>query len=357
MVRTVVATLVVLLTVTAGVGSVAAPATAQSGGTVDCAFPVSKTDATGTDVTVEEDPERVVVLRPSAAQVMWAMGAQDEVVGLPINEYTAYLDGRQSKTDVVSNGELVRERIVGLNPDLVLAPNIVQNGTVENLRSAGLKVYRFRDATSFADVTAKTELTGRLVGEFEAAAQVAAKTRAEVAAVEDAVGGVERPRVYYPIGGGWTAGSDTFINDIITTAGASNIAAGPIDGYDRLSMEIVAEENPQWLVLQAGFPVPYGEALNTTTAVEAEQFVRVNPDFINQPGPRTVEVLQALTQAFHPDAYSQIDFSSVEAASPATCSDSGGGSGTATPGASGPGFTAGLALAALAAVAVLARRR
>lgn len=356
-------TLVMLSLVTAalagvGIGQGPTVAAAQSSGSVDCTFPVTATDATGTQITIEDKPERIVVAGPSAAQVMWEIGAQETVVGMPVNQYTSYLEGSESRTNVVdSRLQPIREKVVGLNPDLVLVPNIVQNDTVENLRSAGLTVFRFEKAKSFADVTAKTELTGQLVGEFDSAAKVAAQTRGTVTAVEDAVADADRPRAYYPMGGGYTAGSNTFINDIIESAGATNIAAEPIDGYDTISSEVVAQANPQWLVMQEGFPVPSNAGVNGTTAVQKDQIARINPNFVNQPGPRTTEVLRTLAETFHPDAYSDIDFQNIETPAPTTCGGSGGGGATETASAIGPGFTPGVALVAVILVGLFARRQ
>ncbi|WP_302081249.1 PGF-CTERM-anchored ABC transporter substrate-binding protein [Salinibaculum rarum] len=356
---TAVVAVTVLLASFSGVAVGQAPqVTAQSDGAVDCEYPVSATDATGAEVTVDEEPDRVVVIGPSAAQVMWEIGAQDKVVGMPVGQYTSYLEGSESKTNVVDNRlQPVREKVVGLNPDLVLAPNIVNNETVNNLRDAGLTVYRFEAATSFDDVTAKTELTGRLVGEFESAAQVSAETQATVDAVRAGVDGEERPRVYYPLGDGYTAGNNTFINDIINSAGGDNIAADVIDGYvPPISAEVVADRDPQWLVVQEGSPVPSNEAVNGSTAVRENQIVRVNGNYINQPGPRTTLVLRTLAEAFHPDAYEQIDFENVETPDPTTCgADETPDSESAS--ANGPGFGVGVAVIAMLVAGLLAGRR
>jgi iron complex transport system substrate-binding protein len=289
---------------------------------------------------------------------MWEIGAQDKVVGMPVGQYTSYLEGSDSKTNVVdSRLQPVREQVVGLDPDLVLAPNIVDNDTVENLRSTGLTVYRFEGATSFADVSAKTELTGRLVGEFESAAQVAANTRGTVSTVQEAVAGTDRPRVYYPLGGGFTAGNNTFINDIIESAGATNIAADSIEGYKPISSEVVANSDPQWLLLTGDSPVPSNAAVNGSTAVEQNQIVRVDGNFINQPGPRTTQVLRTLTEQLHSEEYSQIDFDNVETPEPTSCGGSGDSADTETAGSLGPGFTAGLALVAVVVLGLFARRQ
>ncbi len=351
--------LVVLAPLTGAVGG-SSPAVAadHDPGTVDCEFPVSATDATGTEVTVEEEPERVVVLGPSAAQTMWEIGAEDKVVGMPVNQYTAYLEGSKSKENVVNaRGQPVNEKVVGLDPDLVLAPNTTNKDAVETLRDAGLTVYHFDAATSFADVAAKTELTGQLVGEFQAAAETTAEMEGTVDAIEDGVEGEDQPRVYYPMGGGYTAGSNTFITDIITSAGGENIAADAIDGYDVLSPEIVATQDPEWLLMQEGFPVPQNDAVNGSTAVREDQIVRVNPNYINQPAPRTTRVLRTVAETFHPEAYSQIDFENVETPEPAQCGAGGEAEDEEAANTFGGGFTVVVAVAAIAAVGLLARRR
>lgn len=366
------------VTLPAGVAGQAGTATTA----VDCEFPVTATDATGTDVTVSEEPKDVVVLAPSAAQTMWAIDAEEKVVGMPVNTYTAYLEGSEEKTNVVGqDGTPIQEEIVALEPDLVLAPNIIRNETVENLRRAtdDVPVYRFRDAKSLSDVASKTELTGRLVGEFDAAANVSAETRGTVDAIEEAVADEERPRAYYVLGYGYSAGNGTFINDLITTAGARNIVAeAGVDGYKEISREIIEKRNPEVLIVPEGTAIPDGPAINGSTAVQEGNVVRVDANFINQPGPQTVQVLQTLAGSFHPDAYESADVDAAENPEPTQCqgdvatetppptevptgteipgTTSQPETPTENPGASGPGFTALVALLAVIGTLLLARR-
>lgn len=330
---------------------------------VDCSFPISATDATGATVTVSAEPERVVVLAPSGAQTMWAIGAREKVVGMPVNRYTAYLDDREGVQDVVGeDGTPIQETVVDLEPDLVLAPNVIGNDTVRGLRDAGLRVFKFRDATSLADVSAKTELTGRLVGEFEAAALTSAETRGVVAAVREAVADEPRPRVYYALGGGWTAGSGTFIDDLIDVAGGTNVATSAgIDGYAQISPEVVAERNPQVIVVHEGAEAPTDSAVANTTAMSTGSVVSVEPNYINQPGPRVVDPLRELAVAFHPEAYAAADVANATVPEPTRCA---GATDTATPtatattdGAAGPGLTGWQVAVAVAVLSFLALRR
>jgi iron complex transport system substrate-binding protein len=352
MFRAALVTLVVVAVLAPAVAGAAAGSVPQG-----CGFPVTATDATGTQVTVPEEPRRVVVLAPSAAQTMWEIGAESKVVGMPVNEYTASLPGSRERTDVVgTNNNPVQSRVVALEPDLVLAPNVVTNGTVANLRRAGLTVYRFRGAESLSDVYAKTELTGRLVGARDRALGRTAEMRAAVRAVERAVAGREAPDVYYALGGGWTAGEETFVGDIVERAGGDNIAAAAnITSYRPISQEVVAEHDPDWIVVPGGTPLPRTAAVNGSTAVRTGQVLRVNANYVNQPGPRTTVPLRAMATAFHPDA--TFPTPGPVSTTPTRCSDAtpadrttDRATGNETPGATGPGFTAGVVVAALLAV-------
>lgn len=338
--------------------TVAAPAalvgSAGAQETVDCSFPVTATDATGTEVTVETEPDRVVALAPSAAQQLWHIGVRDRVVGMPVNEHTAYLDDRGDVTNVVGeDGQPIQEEVVGLEPDLVLAPNVIDNDTVRSLREAELTVYRYHEAPSLEDVSDEIETTGLLVGHFEAAAERSAGMQAAVESVRSNVAGEQRPRVYYDLGGGWTAGANTFINDMIETAGGENIAAtAGIEGYAEISEEVIADADPEVIVLHENASVPDTPAIQNSTAVREDELVRVDPNFINQPGSNTLVPFQRMADAFHAGAVTGFDPSEV-GSEPARCAaavtdggdtasrDSGGGNAsdgvTADRSASGDG--------------------
>lgn len=328
---------VVLVAALVGVGlSPAAGQTVENETTVDCSYPITVSDASGENVTVEDEPDDVVVLGPSAAQVMWEIGAQDKVEGMPVQYHTEYLNGTSEKENVVGEeGQPRIETIVRLEPDLVLAPNVISDDAVEQLRDADLTVYRFDEATSIEDVVAKTQLTGRLVGEYDTAREVSSRTQATVETYENATAEEEQPTVYYAMGGGYTAGPDTFIGDVIEAAGGENIArSANISGYEKINPEVVREQDPDWIVAPEGIELPSGPAINQTTAIQEDQIVRVDRNYISQPGPRVTEPLERMATAF--------EHSSNAAASTTT---------------SGPGFGPAVAMVGLAGAGVLARRR
>ena len=360
------ALLLVLVLLAWGLGGSASVQAADS----HCSFPVSMTDSTGTEVGLASAPERVVVLGPSAAQTMWEIDAADQVVGMPVNEYTSYLPGAAERVDVVdrSGATVIVERVVDLEPDLVIAPDIVPDGTVDALREADQPVFKVAAATSIDDVEEKTLLFGRLTGNCAAASARVAWMEDRLATVREAVEGEDRPTVIYPLGGGFVAGSGTFLHELIVTAGGRNVAAeANVTGYALISPEVVIAADPEWLVLNEGLPPSaiQMDAYNRTTAVERGQIVRMDPNYANQPAPRVVLAVETLARALHPEAYAAANASSTAielsptpgTATPGTeaATPTGTPGPTETPGQ--PGFGPVLALLAAAVLVAEGRRR
>ncbi len=362
-----------------GVAPASATTAAQSG---DCAFPVTLTDATGTEVTIEERPERVTTTNPSAAQTMWEVGGRSQVVGL--TQYASYLDGAESRTNVSASFGVSVEKVVGTQPDLVLAPN-ASAGDVEALRQAGLTVYHFRAATTVADIREKTTTTGRLTGNCEGAAEANAWMDANVEAVGAVTADVEdRPTALYPLGSGYVAAGNTFISSLIELAGVENVAARNHTGYPQLSDEVILQLDPEVLfVTENSADIASTEPYASTTAGERNATVFLEVRDLNQPAPRSVvNVAHNATAQLYPDRYDADSYvpRSAVAVTP-TETEAGGVTGTATgtptqtseptpadhtpssdqptTDASGPGFTATAALAALVALvcALGVRRR
>lgn len=340
--------------------AVATPAgTAQSATPGACSFPVTKTDATGTAVTVENEPSRVVALQASAAQTMWEIGAQKKVVGLP-GQHTAYLNGSNDRTDITKQDGYTTniETVVSLNPDLVLAPNTVSNETVKKLRSAGLTVYKFGFGRSIEDIYNKTTLTGQLVGACQGANQRVKTMNETVASIESAVEGRERPRVLYMMSGGFTAGNGTFIDRVITSAGGENIATNAgITGYKEISPESVIKQDPQWIVVGSDTStIPNRSAYTETTALKTNQTVVVNSNYISQPAPRVVTPMKKLAGTFHPGAIKQANTSETDENTMGNETGTQGDS-TEKTDASGPGFGVVAGMLALLVTALIARIR
>ena len=342
--------LLAIVTISAGlvaVGSVSATASPSAGASVSTAngsFPVTLTDATGTAVTVGSRPENVTTTNPSAAQTMWTLGAAGQVVG--VTQYAHYLDGAETRHNVSAAGRGVSvERVVATEPDLVLAPNATSVETVRTLRAANLTVYQFPAATDFEAVATKTQTIGRLTGNTAAAANTNAWMWRAVSATESNLSDTDRPRVLYPLLGEFAVGNNTFINEIITTAGGTNVAASEFEGYRQLNDETVITLDPEVLLVtdQTEGRILGSEPYSLTPAGETNRTATLSVQYLNQPAPRSVVYATSnLSAQLHPDATTDVTDTSNADEGPATD-------------VSAPGF--GTVVAVLSVVAVAASAR
>lgn len=299
-----------------GVVLSAVPAGAShTGDATECEFPVSETDHSGTQVTLEAPAESVVVTDASSTQVFWELDASDVVVGVPVEEYTAYLEGASEKVDVTDGQQILVERIIELDPDLVIVPNYADETTIQQLRESGLTVYQLGLEDSIVAIYQKTRLYGHFIGECEAAEATVAEMQSELTAIESAAEGRDRPRVLYYFFG-YTAGEDTFIHDLVTIAGGANVAAqAGIQGYEEVSDEVVVEADPEWIVSPSHSGLPEEAAYESTTAMQENQTLVVDENLVSQAAPRVVIPVRQMAEAFHPAAF---ESDTTEATGPET---------------------------------------
>ena len=318
--------LLLLSSAAAPAGALAAPSAQEA--SLSCEFPTTATDASGSNVTVDAQPERVVTLNPSAAQTMWELGAEDRVVG--VSQFGTYLEGADDR-EVVTSGnpsQVSVEQVISLEADLVLAPNTITNDSVTQLRDAGITVYRLPFASSLDSVVEKTETIGQLTGECDAAEETVSEMQSSIDSVREAVDGEDEPRVLWGTGAGYSAGPNTFIGQAIDIAGGHNIVADANSSraYPQLSEEFIAEQDPEFVVVgvspgQMGDDptsyIPEDSVVRNTTAFDEGNIVVVDNNHISQPAPRVVEPMTQMAQAFHPDAYA----AATETSTPTTTAD------------------------------------
>jgi len=341
----------------------------------DCEYQITVEDNTGEEITIEEEPEEVVVLAPNVAQHIWEIDAEEKVTGMPVNQFTAYLEGSEQRTNVVDElGQPINEEVVALEADLVLAPNIISEEAVDELRDSGETVYHYPVATDLESMMELVELTGQLVGACEAATEKTDELADRIGVVEQAVEGEDAPTVFYDLGdepsGPFTVNSQALEHDVVTTAGAENIAADieSPTGYPEVSTEFVIGEDPEWVISPGGtlseFP-----GYDETAALSNDRVIEVDANLISQHGPRNVDVLEDIAEELHPEAMEEVRQATDDGDADDATDDADDANGdaadeeTADDDAAddadddGPGLTVGAAVAALVGLALVAMRR
>jgi iron complex transport system substrate-binding protein len=271
------------------------------------------TDGLGREVTLNRLPQRIISLAPSNTEILFAIGAGDQVVGR--DELSDFPEEAKSTTDIGSAfGALNTELIVSLNSDLILAAEINTPEQVKQLEDLGLTVYYLKNPLSLEEMYGNLEIVAHLTGHREEAAALIESLQARVAAVDEKIIPLSsRPSVFYEMDATdpskpFTAGKGTFITQLIERAGGHNIASD-LEGYPQLSLEQVVSSDPAFIILgDARYGVspesiaerPGWENLS---AVKNGKVFPFNDDLVSRPGPRLVDALEELAKLLRPELF------------------------------------------------------
>ena len=142
-------------------------------------FLLRLTDGSGEEVTIKEEPKRIVSVIPSNTEIAFAVGLGDRIVG--VSDYDTYPEETKD-IEKIGGLDINTEKVVSLKPDLVLAhcSNMANNGGIEQLKEMGLTVLVVNDAQNFNQVYDSIEMIGKATGESENAAAVVADMQAKL---------------------------------------------------------------------------------------------------------------------------------------------------------------------------------
>lgn len=313
--RTLISTLILLafsLLILTACAAPSAPAPTSTPGPLQTGLIV--TDDLGREIELNNSAERIVALGPSVVESLFAIGAGDRIVGR--EEFSLYPQEAQQITSVGSLfGELPSEAILALEPDLVIAPEIISQEQVATLENLGLTVYYQTNPTTFDELYQKLLDLGTLTGHSAQAESLAQDLQARVQSVEQALAGVTgRPGVFYELDATdpenpYTTGAGTFIDTLIRMAAGENIGA-VLDGqYAQISSEQVILADPEIILLaDAEFGVtPESVATRpgweVIQAVQSGQIYPFDSNLGSIPGPRLVDGLETMARLFHPEQF------------------------------------------------------
>jgi iron complex transport system substrate-binding protein len=247
----------------------------------------------------EEPAGRIVTLAPHLAEMVYAAGAGDRLVGS-----VAHTDYPAPAADLPRVGDAFgvdAERLLALSPDLVLAWEGGNSAAViRQVRNLRLRVVAL-PATGLHDVPAQLERIGELAG-TELAARAAASTyRRRIAALRSEHARAASLRVFYQVAADplYTVGGTQPISDMIELCGGQNVFAGVARTAFVVSREAVISRDPELILGGAGRgdrtdPLAAWRQWTTLSAVAAGNLQTVDADLVARPGPRFADGADAV---------------------------------------------------------------
>lgn len=267
-------------------------------------------DDTGRRIYLAKTPNRVVSLAPSVTEMLFAIGAGAQVVG--VTQFCDYPPEASQKAKIgYANPNI--ETLVALQPDLIVAPQeYLKPDLIGKLEQLKIPVFILADRM-VEDVLAHIQTFGRMLDRSTEATALGMDLRQQIARIKSRTQDAAPVRVLYVLNSEplITVGPGSYIDQLIGLAGGINVAAKSAAAYPRLSMEVVLQENPDILL----FPVGTAEGISeseqqawrkwsTLTAVKRNNLRQIPADLLNRPGPRIGKALELLADLFHPPAAS-----------------------------------------------------
>lgn len=264
------------------------------------AWPLTVTDATGARLVLTRPPARVVSLAPSATEVLWAVGAASQVVGVSsADDYPPEARTRPR----VGGVRVDEERLAALRPDLVVGVLSLQGPTLARLRSLGYRVLAV-EANSLDQVYGLIRLVGDVTGRSKTARELVERMRRAEAEVVAKVRGRRPVRVFVQV---WdepflTSGAGTLTEDLLRRAGGRNLFSER-RGWPQVSEEEVVARDPECVVVlgRGADRVRRRAAWAHATALRTGCVAELDPSWVVRPGPRAVLGLRALARVLHPE--------------------------------------------------------
>lgn len=273
----------------------------DDGSGAEATFPVDVETANG-PVTIEERPEQIVSLSATHTEMLFAVGAGDQVEA--VDEYSTYPD--DAPVTDLSGFEPNVESVAGYDPDLVVI-SYDANDLVSGLEALDIPVIEMPAAATLDDTYEQIDVIGDATGHADGADEVVGQMRSEIDELVARVPERAEPVTYYhEIDDQMhTATSATFIGGIYALAGLENIADPADDGsgYPQISAELILEADPDVIFLadSTGGVTPETVAARPgwdgLTAVSGDRVIALDPDVSSRWGPRVVDFLRTVMDA------------------------------------------------------------
>jgi iron complex transport system substrate-binding protein len=267
---------------------------------VAAAFPV-----TIGETTIETEPVRIVSMSATATEMLFAIGAGDQVVA--VDDQSNY-PPEAPMTDLSGFTPNVEE-ILGENPDLVVL-SFDPGEIVSGLTAAGVPTLVYGPAVTLDDSYTQIEQLGVATGNVGGAVEVVANMTSDLEALAAAAPTPGEPVTYYHELDStlYSVTSNTFIGEIYALAGLTSVADaadpdGELGGFPQMNPEFLLENDPDFIMLadtkccgESAETVAARPGWDALSAVQNGNVVELDDDIASRWGPRVVDFLEVILE-------------------------------------------------------------
>ena len=263
-------------------------------------YPFKLTDDSGKEILLEKAPEKIASGAPSITEIIYAIGAQDKLVG--VTDYCNYPEEAKQKEIIGGYTGPNVEKIIELGVDLYITDSIADD-VKSTLNDAGIIVVVVT-AKNYDDIFTKIALLGDMLDKKENTDILLKDMKDRQEVVLNTISGLEGKKVFHEV---WhdplmSSGPGSFVDEIIKMCGGENIAGDAESSYPEYSVEMLIERNPEvYLTADDGFKtvedIKARTGYDQIEAIKNDRIYFLDGDVISRPGPRIVEALELIAEA------------------------------------------------------------
>ena len=247
-------------------------------------------------------PARIASLNPATTELLFALGAGPRVVAR--TTWDVWPEAARRVPDVGPGLRPNIEAVLARHPDLVVLYASADNRmAAQQLRAAGISVIALR-TDRLADFVRASRALGRAVGESANASTVIDTMQRTLARVRAAPLQLDHPPVFWHVWDSpiYTIGAGSFLDELLTIAGGTNIYADRSEPSPQVSLEDIIERDPR--IILAG--VSGKTAITTSPLWKGVRAVRegrvfvVDTNLVGRPSVRAGEAAASIARLLHP---------------------------------------------------------
>ena len=258
------------------------------------------TDDRGVVVSLPQSPQRIVSLLPSLTETVCELGQCQRLVG--VDRYSNHPASVRALPKAGGGIDPNIEAIVALKPDVVLMATSSRG--VQRLEALGLKVLAMEPKSS-TDAQRVVGKLGQLLEVPDADRIWRAIDAGVSAAAQSLPPGARKLRVYYEVSaGGYAAGTQSFIGEMMARLGVQNIVTPELGPFPRINPEYVVRANPDLVMIgarnvQGMEQRPGWRGMRALREQRVCVFTAEESDVLVRPGPRMAEAARVMARCIN----------------------------------------------------------
>jgi iron complex transport system substrate-binding protein len=256
------------------------------------------TDSYQREIKLDKSPEKIISLSPGITEMLFLLHAEEKLIG--VSDYCNFPEETQYMNKVGGLQNINIEKIISLQPDVVLIGSIITKKEVEKLEQSGIVVIALKQEEKLEGILDALQTLGQIVNNTPCADSLVQYYGKKLEEYGQLTSYRSPPTVYYVVGfgaaGDFTAPANSHIDEIIRYAGGKNI--GDTLSTWNISREYLFTQNPDIIFIRTE-ELPYfvkTYPYNLLNAVKKNRVYPIESGWIDIVSPRNFLAIEEIRE-------------------------------------------------------------